>query len=74
MSKIKNAGQLREFLLDAMPKIEAGTMEPDVARNLIKMASQVNESVYAEIKVYKVQMEAGMAIGKMGHLNLTDSE
>lgn len=73
MSEIRTSGQLRKFMLDAMQGLKDGTMEVEKARNLTKMVAQINESIYSEIKVYKVQLEAGMELGKMGDLNLTES-
>lgn len=66
--KIKNTGELREFLADMLIGIKNGHLEPDKARNITKMAAQINESFYSEIKIAKVQMEAGHEATKLGLL------
>jgi hypothetical protein len=43
-------------------------MDPDKARNIVKLAAQVNESFYSEIKIKKVQLEAGDQTAKLGSL------
>lgn len=70
MSKINTAGQIRRFLIDTMEEIKAGKVEESVARNLIKMSAQINESIYSEAKIAKLKMDAGETMDKFGSLKL----
>ena len=53
--KIKTTGELRDFLSDMLLGIKNGDLDPEKARNITKMAGQINESFYAEIKVAKTR-------------------
>lgn len=66
--KIKTSGDLRNFLSLAMEDLRAGMLDPDVASKLTKMAGQVNESFYAEIKTARVMAEFGRASHELGEL------
>lgn len=68
---MQKSGELRKFLLDSINKVESGDMEEAQARNIIKMAGQVNESLYAEVKVSKTKLELGETVESFGKLNLT---
>lgn len=67
-NKLKTAGDLRRFMADTMLEIKNGTVEEGVARNLIKMSAQLNESFYSEAKIAKLKLEAGEAMDKFGQL------
>lgn len=71
MAKITNTGELRELLCSAINAVANGTMDADKARNITKIAGQVNESLYAEVKVKKLQMELKQASSDFGELSLT---
>ena len=68
---MKKSGELREFLLQSIQDVANGDMEEAQARNIIKMAGQVNESLYAEVKVTKTKVELGESTDKFGELGLT---
>lgn len=70
MAKIKSSGDLREFLCSCINGVANGTVEPEKARNITKLAAQVNESLYAEVKVNKTKIELGEEAGKFGTLPL----
>lgn len=70
MSKITNAGELREFLCSAINGVANGTFDTQKAKEVVKLSSQINESLYAEVKVAKLQIELGREASKMGDLNL----
>ncbi len=70
---IQNTGQLREFLVDMMVGVKNGMVDTEKARNLVKLAGQVNESFYAETKVMKIKAEAGQAIQAFGSLPINES-
>jgi hypothetical protein len=71
MSKIKTTSELREYLLSAITLVGNGTMDSDKARNIVKLAGQINENLYAEVKVAKTQIELGSEAAKFGTLDLT---
>jgi hypothetical protein len=70
MAKITNTGQLRDFLCAAINAVGNGTMDAEKARNITKLAGQVNESLYAEVKVAKTKIELGVEADKIGSLML----
>ena len=70
MAKIKNTGDLREFLCSAINSVANGTMDTDKARNVTKLAAQVNESLYSEVKVARMRLELREEAAKFGALNL----
>lgn len=72
--QIKTTGDLREFLVLMMLGVKNGDVEPDRARNITKMAAQVNESFYSEIKIAKVQVEAGKTASTLGKLPINSGE
>lgn len=66
--KIKTTGEMRDFLATMMVGVKNGDLDLDKASRITKLAGQINESFYAEIKVAKVRAEAGEnmpALGKM---------
>lgn len=69
-NKLKTTGDLRRFMADTMLEIKNGTVEEGVARNIIKMSAQLNESFYSEAKIAKLKLEAGEAMDKFGQLSI----
>ena len=45
-------------------------MDTDRARNITKLAAQINESIYSEIKTARVLSELGREPAKLGNLTL----
>jgi hypothetical protein len=74
MAKIKTTGQLRDFLADMMIGVKNGDLNIDKASRITKMAGQINESLYAEIKVAKVRLEAGEEMAKLGEMKIGAQE
>lgn len=72
--KIKTTGELRDFLATMMIGVKNGDLDLDKARNITKLASQINESFYAEIKVAKVRAEAGVVMSGLGDMSIGCSE
>lgn len=70
MPSIRNSGQLRQFLLDTMQEVKAGKVRAEVASQITKMAAQVNESVYSEVKVARTAKEMGRVASAHGKLEL----
>jgi hypothetical protein len=69
-ARLKTTGELRVFLADMLLGIKNGHVEPERARNITKMAAQINESFYSEIKIAKVQLEAGKELADLGNLTI----
>ena len=70
MSKITKTGELREFLLSAIHGVSNGTFDIHKAKEVTKIAAQINESLYAEVKVAKTKKEMGEEADKFGSLIL----
>lgn len=68
--KIKTTGQLRDFLVNMMIGVKNGNLDLDRASRITKLAAQINESMYAEIKTAKVRAEAGEAMPKIGEMSV----
>lgn len=73
-AKIKTTGELRDFLVSMMLGVKNGDLDTDKARNITKLAAQVNESFYSEIKIAKVRMEAGQVATDLGSLRVGTTE
>lgn len=72
-AKIKTTGDLREFLADTILNVKSGQLELDRASRITKLAGQINESFYAEIKAAKVRAEARQVVVQLGQLALGES-
>jgi hypothetical protein len=70
MSKIKTTGQLREFLCSSINSVANGTLDVQKASHITKLAGQVNESIYAEARIAKMQIDLGRAADEFGGLSL----
>jgi hypothetical protein len=66
--KIKTTGDLREMLCDAINQVADGTMQPETARNLTKLAGRINDSFHAEAKISRLQIEIGRESSALGKL------
>lgn len=67
---IKTTADLREFLCETMQGVANGTVEVDTARNITKLAGQVNESIYAEAKLAKLALETNTPVQPFGSIVL----
>lgn len=70
---IQTTGDMREFLVNMMIGVKNGHTDADTARNVTKLAAQVNESFYSEIKIARIQMEAGQEAAKLGSLPINSA-
>jgi len=68
--KIKTTGQMRDFLATMMLGVKNGDLDLDKASRITKLAGQINESFYAEIKVAKVRAEAGENMPALGEMSV----
>ena len=66
--KIKTTGQLRDFLVNMMLGIKNGDLDLDRASRITKLAAQINESMYAEIKTAQIRAAAGEQMPKIGDM------
>lgn len=67
-AKIKTTGELRTFLVDMMVGVKNGHLDLDAAGRITKLAAQVNENFYAEVKVAKIRADAGEKMRDLGML------
>jgi len=77
MSKkaIKTTGDLREFLVTMMIGVKDGLVDGEDARHITKLASQINESFYSEIKIAKTRHEiAGEQFSALGNTQIGNTE
>ena len=68
MAKINTAGDLRAFLCSSINSVANGTMDISKAREVTKLASQVNESFYSEVKVARLQLDLAKEVAALGAL------
>ena len=73
-SKIETMGQLRQFLANAILGVRDGTLKVAEATAIKHMASEVNESMYAEVKVSRLQKDLERAIKPFGQLPLNEEK
>lgn len=66
MKSISTTGDLRTFLSNTMLGVVGGDVSPEQAGTVAKLAQQINESMYAEIKSQKMKIELGKAAGDFG--------
>lgn len=73
-SKIQTAGQLRIFLCNMILGIKNGDIEINKATQITKMAEQITNSLYSEMKMQQLQIQAGNKHYLIGQLPLGDEE
>jgi hypothetical protein len=69
-NKIETTGQLREFLCMMLVGVKDGTVDLDAASRITKLAGQVNESFYSEVKVGRVRADMGETVPRMGQMSI----
>jgi len=67
-ASIDTTGKLREFMANMMLAIRDEQINDTAAARIIKMAGQINESFYSEVKTGKVRIEAGKTMHELGKL------
>ena len=68
MAAINTTGDLRKFLCSAINSVANGTMDISKAKEVTKLAGQVNESFYSEVKVARLQIDLQEKATKLGSL------
>lgn len=68
--EIKTTGDLRQVLCQTITGVVNGDVDIAKAREVGKLAAQVNESFYSEMKVAYIQMELGRESADLGLLEM----
>lgn len=75
MSKsIKTTGDLRNYLSTIMVSVGNGSCDPSKAREIVKLASQINESFYSEVKVQRLKMDLKQSCDSFGGMGIGGDE
>lgn len=70
--QIQTSGDLRAFLSNALLGIRNGDIDIHKASQITKMAAQINESIYSEIKAGVVLAAAGKTVAEFGNMPLSE--
>jgi len=70
MAAINTTGDLRKFLCSSITSVANGTMDISKAREVTKLAGQVNESFYSEVEVARLQIDLKEESDKLGSLSV----
>ena len=65
---ITTCGDLRTFLINLMMDVKNETIDADKASRIAKVAAQVNENLYAEIKTARLMLDTGKESFIVGNL------
>lgn len=71
--KITTTGQLRSFLADAIEKVANGDMDVHRASQIQKLAGQLTESMYCEVKATALGLQMGRQVAEFGTMQVGDS-
>jgi hypothetical protein len=71
---VQTTEDLRDFLANMMVGVKNGTLDLDKASRITKLAGQINESFYAEVKVAKIRAEAGESMPMLGQMRVGEVE
>lgn len=61
-------------MANMMLGVKNGDLELDKASRITKLAGQINESFYAEIKVAKIRADAGVVMTDLGAMPVGSQE
>lgn len=67
---LRTTGDMRSFLLDMMLDVRNNQVTGDMARSVVKLAGQVTESLYAELKHKKLMLDLKQPSQSIGGLTL----
>jgi hypothetical protein len=65
---IETTGNLRKFLAQTILQVREGTIGLEEAARICKLAAQINEGFYSELKAQKVASELGTEAKPLGEL------
>ena len=68
MAAINTTGDLSKFLCNSISSVANGTMAISTAKEVTKLAGQVDESFYSEVKVARLQIDLQEKATKLGSL------
>lgn len=68
MAKIDTVGDLRKFLADTIDKVERGDIDDAKARNIAKLAAQINNAFYSEAKIMVIAWQMRSHVFPLGDL------
>ena len=63
---MNTTGDLREYLCTAITDIVNGDLDLDKAREITKLSGQVNNSLHAEIKAIRLQIDLSREVSELG--------
>ena len=66
--EIVTTGQLRRLLATVIVEVKDGEIDLDRAGRIAKLAAQINESYYSEIKAHVIAKSLGVETIKMGEM------
>lgn len=65
-----HTGELRNKLLVAMEQLHAKRMDTDTAKEMVRLANSINESVRTEFSIWKTEQMLGKTMDSLGNLKL----
>lgn len=65
---IKTTGDLRRFLAKTITDVSEHKVSVDEASRIVKLAAQLNENFYAEVKVARLKKDLSLNIPDVGGL------
>lgn len=68
--KMVTSGDVREFLANVALGVKNGDVKITEASHIAKVAAQIHESFYSEIKIARVRKELGLHVAELGTLKL----
>ena len=71
---MEKSGEMRKFLLETMESVRSGELGINEANSVYKLSSQINESVYSELKAIRILTELGDSVEVFGELNISERE
>jgi hypothetical protein len=72
--KLISTGNLRAFLSEAMVQMRDGNLRVEELSTLASTASAINNSLLAEIRYHRLQLDMGQQVDKFGQLVIGDAD
>ena len=69
-----HTGELRNKLLVAMEQLHSKKMDTDTAKEMVRLANSINESVRTEFSIWKTEQMLGKTMESLGNLKLDKGE
>lgn len=71
---MKDIAEMRRFVAETMTKVVAGTVKPEVAARVEKLAARITESFHVEAKFMRLALDQKKAPHVIGSLPIESSE